>query len=247
MPSKMRRSDRAARRRRRARRHGLGRRARRRDARRRQRRRRRDGADRADRRPRRRRARRDRAPRHLRFALELLDAAELPQKLPRVGRPALGLLGEQARHHFAGRDRKIRPDLARIARLRVQDLVDERRDRFARKRASAGQQLVENDAQGEQVRASVDLLAADLLGRHVRGAADHLARPRHVGRGRGGELADAEVGDLHAAVLGDQDVPGLDVAVDDVALVRVGQSLGRLADDRDLGRERRAPRRRGSA
>ena len=177
-------------------------------------------------------------PRHLRLALELLDPPQLPEKLAGVGRPAIRLLGEQAGHDLACRHRQVGADLARVPRLRVEDLVDERRDRLARKRPRAGQKLVEHDAQREEIGPAVDLLAPDLLGRHVGRASDHLARPRHVGARRGGELSDAEVGHLHAAVFGDQDVAGLDVAVDDVPLVGVRQGLGGLADDRDLGRER---------
>ena len=53
------------------------------------------------------------------------------------GRPVLGLLGEQARHDLARGRPGGRLQLQRVARLRVQDLVDERRDRLARKRARA--------------------------------------------------------------------------------------------------------------
>ena len=51
-------------------------------------------------------------------------------------------------------------------------------------------------------------------------------------------LGDAEVGDLHLAVGGDQDVARLDVAVHDAVAVRVAQRGGDLRGD--LGRARRA-------
>ena len=184
------------------------------------------------------RSRRDGAPRHFRLALELLDPPQLADELLRVGGAAIGRLGEQARHDLARRDRQVGLQLERIARLGVEDLVDERGDRVARKRARARQQLVEHDAEREEVRAPVELLALDLLGRHVRRAADHVARARQLG-GRGlGELADPEVGDLDPAVLRHEDVGRLDVAVQHAALVRVPERFGDLADDPDARRQR---------
>ena len=110
----------------------------------------------------------------------------------------------------------------------------------------AAEQLVEDDAQGEDVAAGVHRLAQDLLGGHVRGRPER----RHVLealRGRahrlvGGALGDAEVEDLHVAALADQDVGGLDVAVHDAALVGVGEApRDRRADGGDaVGRRRRA-------
>jgi hypothetical protein len=58
--------------------------------------------------------------------------------------------------------------------------------------------------------------------------ADHLAP----------ELGQAEVEDLEAPVPGDEEVFGLEVAVDDAFLVGRGQAVGRL--DREL--QRLAPR-----
>jgi hypothetical protein len=60
----------------------------------------------------------------------------------------------------------------------------------------------------------------------VRDRAEHRAELRQLGRV---EARDAEVGDLHAAVVEQDDVARLDVAVDDAALVRVlqrGEQLG---------------------
>ena len=54
----------------------------------------------------------------------------------------------------------------------------------------------------------------------------------------GQELADAEVGDLHAPVARQEDVAGLDVAVEDAPLVRVLERERGLPDDFDPLRER---------
>ena len=90
--------------------------------------------------------------------------------------------------------------------------------------------LVSYRAQSVLVRGPGDLPAPALLGAHVRrrahqGAALGLARPL-------GGLGDAEVGDDGVAVLVDQDVRGLDVAMDHAGAVGVGQSRRDLPQDR---------------
>ena len=109
-------------------------------------------------------------------------------------------------------------------RLLADVLVGDGDRALAIERHAAREHLVEDDAQGVQVRASVDRLALRLLGRQVRGRAED-------GRGLGQRLAargagDAEVHDLHVARGRDHDVAGLDVAVDDPALVREGEARG---------------------
>ena len=101
-------------------------------------------------------------------------------------------------------------------------------------RRRAGQQLVEDHAQGVDVGTGVDIhrRRVGLLRRHVSRSADDRAG---VGEALLGELefgrfGDAEVDDLRrgpAVDLGDQDVGGLQIAVDDPLLVGV---LDRLAD-----------------
>ena len=63
-------------------------------------------------------------------------------------------------------------------------------------------------------------------------------RQRRLGQRAG----DAEVGDLHPALAGHQDVAGLDVAVDEAPVVRGGERAGRLGDE-----PRRGARRQGAA
>ena len=111
---------------------------------------------------------------------------------------------------------------------------------------SQREQLVEDDAERVDVAAPIDLLAARLLGRHVAELALEDARllAEEVRAG------DAEVGDLHDALVREQDVLRRDVAVHDVerhaalvlALVRVVQALRGLGDDerRDARRDLRA-------
>ncbi len=108
-----------------------------------------------------------------------------------------------------------------------------------------GDQLVGDDAERVQVRGGPGVLAARLLGREVRGGAEHRADLCDA-RLLGG-LRDAEVGELHLALARAQQVAGLDVAVHDAVAVRVVQPLAGLLDDRHaLGRPRPTPRRVGS-
>ena len=102
-------------------------------------------------------------------------------------------------------------------RGKVRDLEHELGDVLALERLHAREHLVEHEAQREDVGAVVDGLTRDLLRRHVLRRAEEHARLRlharlvHVG--------DAEIHDLHAAVGQHHDVAGLDVAMDDAALV----------------------------
>ena len=112
-------------------------------------------------------------------------------------------------------------------------LVGNGGDAFAGKRLLAGGHPVEHHPKGEKVRAAVHRCAGNLLRRHEGGRAQDL--PGHRGLSRG-ELGHAEVGDFRALdavdlLGGEQDIGGLDVAVNDAALVRVAQGLGNpLAD-----------------
>ena len=106
------------------------------------------------------------------------------------------------------------------------------------------EQLVQDDAEREDIGAPVERLAAELLGRHVRDLAlerSGAGRARAVGR-----FGDAEVDHLRGAVAVDEDVVGRDVAVDQAErlsvavaqIVRVLQTGRGLRDDLQDLRER---------
>ena len=104
----------------------------------------------------------------------------------------------------------------------------------------AGDAAEQHAAQGVDVGASVHLVVADLLGRHVVDRPDELTRAGQSGSGVH-PLGDAEVGEVRmigrcAAIAGQQDVAGLDVAMDQALGVRGVQRRGRLRDDRDRTR-----------
>ena len=124
----------------------------------------------------------------------------------------------------------------------MQDGVDDLAEGLALEGQTAGEHLVEHDAEREQVRTRIGGAAQRLLGRHVgdgpQHGADHRVGPhgeRGVQRRPAGwrlqELGQPEVEHLHLAACGDDDVGALDVAMDDAPAVRFGQRVGHLPGD----------------
>ncbi len=130
-------------------------------------------------------------------------------------------LGQRLAHHGIHRPGHLHVEPRRRQRVLLQHLVHGGRGRAA-EGALARQELVEDDAGREQVGATVDGESHDLLGRHVARRAEHRAHLRHVRRF---DVRDAEIGDLDAAVLEQDDVGRLDVAVNDAEPVRVAERV----------------------
>jgi len=92
--------------------------------------------------------------------------------------------------------------------------------------------LVHQNAEREQIRTGIDLAAARLLRGHRVASADH--RPMRgqrlltlgISRGTGDRPGEAEVQDLGAPAGGDDDVLGLEVAVDQARGVCRGEPFG---------------------
>ena len=109
-----------------------------------------------------------------------------------------------------------------------------------RERHLAGDQLEQQDPGAVHVRPGIGPVVLDLLGRQV----GHGPEQQAVGLARVSSLdgpGEAEVGDLDPAVLGDQDVLRLDVAMDVAGAVRGGQGLQDGIDDgQGLGRRQGA-------
>ena len=157
-------------------------------------------------------ARRGRAPRRL--LREELDDQRLEARR-HVGRVVGRRPGQ--------RGEVLRQDLRRVG---------------ARERRVAGDDLVERDAEGVEVARGPDVLAADELRREVADRADDDARRGQARRAE--QVRDAEVAERRAAVLGEPDVVGLDVAVDDVVRVGVREPGRDLAAEADRVRVARA-------
>jgi hypothetical protein len=140
----------------------------------------------------------------------------------------VAILGESARHDEVERGRQPRPQ----ARGRGGSLLHHpHQDRGQRRGVEgllAGEQLVQDAAEREEVGARVHRISLGLLRRHVGGRPEELSGG---GEGRGLEAGDAEVHDLRLPVAEQHDVRGLDVAVDDLLRVRVVQGLRELGHD----------------
>src|SRR5207245_1194385 len=103
-----------------------------------------------------------------------------------------------------------------------------------------GEQLERDGGERVQVGAAVYACPGDLLGGHVTGCADRDSRLRQRRVGRALHVRDPEIGEQGApAVLVEQDVRRLHVAVYDAAAVDVAQrirDLAHAAEDRVGGR-----------
>ena len=124
----------------------------------------------------------------------------------------------------------------------MQDGIEDGSGRVALERKTASSHFVEDDAEGEEVSAGVEFLAKGLFGRHVGDSAEGGAGAGEMsgvgserslvaisgGRFCGGKFGEAEIEDFGVAASGDEDVGGLDVAVDDAFGVGGIESFGDL-------------------
>jgi hypothetical protein len=102
-------------------------------------------------------------------------------------------------------------------------LVNQLGQVLAVERALAGEDFVEHEAERVDVAPRRDLVAGELLGRHVGGRAG--------ADGFAGSAREAEVGDADLPRAVDHHVGGLEIAVNHVALVRRGQPGAQLPRD----------------
>src|SRR5690606_37788508 len=107
----------------------------------------------------------------------------------------------------------------------------------ARERMLTRDELVENDAEREEIASHVERLAQNLLGRHVLRRPDSTA-PRHAPRlaDHIEKLRDAEIEDLHGLAPGhgrDEDVIRLDIPMNDLIRVRNVENPQNATHDRE--------------
>ena len=141
--------------------------------------------------------------------------------------------------------RQVRPQLRRGRCRMVQDGDEGQRHRVALERRPRRGHLIEQHAEGKQVRAHVEIFAARLLRRHVRHRAHGGARTgeQSIEHRRGGlrriagavaphrtvrDLRQSEIHDLDLSARGDEDVGRLDVAVHHALGMRRIQRVRRL-------------------
>ena len=154
----------------------------------------------------------------------------------------LGIFRKAARNDSLERGRRERDQLLDGSRLRRQDRRHDARRCLPLEGAVARDQLIKDAAKGEDVGAGIDVTRFDLLRRHVLGRADdgvcaseqrdcrllgrRAWRRSHAG-GRRRQLGESEVEELDA-LLGDEDIGRLEIAMDDALAVRRVECLADL-------------------
>jgi hypothetical protein len=158
-----------------------------------------------------------------------LALSEQPDERSSVGRALLGILRQRALSHPGEGGRSIwangRQRGRRLLELAAKDLDCARR----LEREPPRQHPVEDDSEGVDVRRGRHLLRLRLLRRHVRGSSHQRAGVRQ--RVRAGYTSDAEVGDLRAAFLVEDDVHRLQVAMNQASVVRMREPRGDFRSD----------------
>jgi hypothetical protein len=131
------------------------------------------------------------------------------------------VLAEDARDEIA----RLRGDVGREAEVDLDDAALGFRVPLRLKGRRAAEEFLREDAEGPVVHGVVVVLVLDHLGREV----VERAAERRAARG-GGMDGPAEIRDLEVAALADEEVLGLDVAVDDVLAVHLVERLGERCD-----------------
>ena len=128
----------------------------------------------------------------------------------------------------------------------VEDALHRGEAVLRQERGAAGEHLIEEDPQGEEVRPGIGRLAARLLGRHHPvGAEDRsFAGQRLFGllEGTRRPPRDAEVGDLRSSVDREQHVLGLEIAVHHALPVGAGEPFGEGEGNGQSFGDRQRPR-----
>ncbi len=182
------------------------------------------------------------------------DGGQLPPQVADVAGPLHRVLGEAAAEERAEAGGRGGGNRAPV-RLPLQDLGDDVGNRLAREGRPAGETFVEDAPERPHVGPPVHRFPAGLFRAHVGGGSQDQPRAGgEGGRGGGGgqdrrgvvagrlPLGQTEVQHLHRSCGGEHDVSGLQVPVDDAALVGGLQGVGDLPADLDgLGHRERSP------
>ena len=137
-----------------------------------------------------------------------------------------GILGERAFENAGAPVGQIRADSG-DRRWCIGQLLLHHRDRGVRfERQLRGEQAIQHDAHGIQVRTTVHVATENLFRRHVRRRPHHVAALRVV---FGAEDArDPEVHDLDGSTIGNHQVRRLQIAMHDSGAMRVGERIENL-------------------
>ena len=153
-----------------------------------------------------------------------------------------GVHFETAQHDLLQPLRRRRHQRARRNRIAVEAPPELGHSRGVTERQAPRRELVQDAAQGEDVRSRVAAHAEHLLGRHVHPVAERNAQLFGKEIGKVPVVGEPEVDQDSFAVRPEQHVGGLQVEVNDVLPMQVGErKRHRGAEARDhLGRHRRA-------
>jgi hypothetical protein len=173
------------------------------------------------------------------------DPFDLCRHLRSRGRAVGRALGERAAEHAVeGHDGRVAGESRRML---VEGRGEDLDDRRSAERGPARDRLVQDRGHGEEIRAGVHVAAEHLLRGHVPGGAHEEPGPRQLGAGldRPRELrrqgpGEAEVEELHP-VGRQEDVRGLEVAVDDPGRVQGLEGAEDAAGERGRLRRRKGP------
>ena len=159
-----------------------------------------------------------------------LDLAQAVEQLPRVAGPFLGVARRRPGDELVdlgGYGRILR---TRSGHRVVGVLVGDLHRRFADVRLLAGEHLVHHDADRVYVAAGIGDAAGDEFGGEV---GDGAEQRLPGGRVRARRASESEVAELDSAVVGEQHVLWLHVAVHDARLVRGGEPRQHRVHDVD--------------
>src|SRR5450432_708709 len=141
-------------------------------------------------------------------------------------------------NHAAENAREFRIDFgverAHVGNLGLDDFQHQAQRGFVGEWHTPGQALEQHDAEREYVRALIYRFTQTHFRRQISRCADEFAGGGQLLGEILGLQGYAEVGDLYAAARGDHEVAGLDVTMDDTAVMRGSQAQRRLVDN--LGR-----------
>jgi hypothetical protein len=142
-----------------------------------------------------------------------------------VGKPLSGIFGQRLGYNLGKPSRHIQPrHFFEIRRIFGHLLEHDRIRRLGFKRQAARDTVEQDNAQGIQVAAAIDRFPAHLFGTHVGGCANGRAR---LGQMRAIVAGDAKIQHLEhnfAAYVVQEQVAGLEVAVDQANAVGFGQT-----------------------
>ena len=165
---------------------------------------------------------------------EIAERRQRAQHLRGRG-PALGMLGQHARYQVADRSRHLGHQVRQMRRILEHELGQQHARLVTAEGGLARQALVGYAAEREDIRAPVDHAGAvDRLGRQVAGRTHQIARagqaPARVHQASNAEVEQLELVD---PTIDEKEIMRLDVAVNDVMGMGIGQRLGGLLEQHD--------------